>query len=87
VIAPCPSCWRCRRLIVVCVVRDVVDGGGSLPCVGGGQCGVLQGTSEVEGHLRCAWVVAYDRHSECILKAGDEEADLVLFTSNAACRA
>jgi hypothetical protein len=87
VTAPCPSCcWRCLRLIVVCVVRDVIDDGGSLPCVGGCQCGVL-GTSEVEGRLHCAWVVAYDCHSECILKAGDEEADLVLFTGNAACRA
>jgi hypothetical protein len=72
---------------MVCVVRDVIDGGGSLPYVGGGQCGVLQGTSEVEGHLRRAWVVAYDRYSECILKASDEEADLVLFAGNVMCGA
>ena len=64
-------------------VSVVVIDRGIMPFVGGGRCGVLQGTNEVEGYFHHAWVVACDHHSEYILKAYDEEGNLVLFTGDA----
>ena len=44
---------------------------------------MLQGMGEIEGCLHLAWVVACYLQLERILKVDDEEADLVLFTSDA----
>jgi hypothetical protein len=39
--------------------------------------------SEVDGRLHRVRMVTNNRHSECILKAGDEETHLVLFNDDA----
>lgn len=53
------------------------------PCLGGRRRWSLQGPGKVDGLLHCVRVVTYNRLLECMLKAIDEEANLVLFTGDA----
>ena len=66
-----------------CDVITIADSGGESTCVDGGRRWGVHGMSETDGRLHRAWMVTDNRHSECILKASDEEADLVLFTGDA----
>ena len=66
-----------------CVIGVGADVGCGSLCVGGGRRDMLQGTCEVDGRLHLAWVVICNRRSECMLKAGDEEVDLMKLTGDA----
>jgi hypothetical protein len=65
------------------VVGVVVDVGVGSYCVNGGRQKLLLCTCEVDSRLHLSGVMLDDCHPECILQAGDEEADLVKLAGDA----